>query len=134
MASKHFLLQIKDRREHRLRVCDAMKAWSVLRSLAAVCFLLAACASQPIGHKDMLDFLSDGTTRREEVQLKLGEPSAQYESSRMLAYRLGEDQGGYVLIGRGDNWRGVRYSLILLFDADGVLRRHSLVEVRPPPG
>ena len=65
------------------------------------------------------------------MQLKLGEPSGQYEDARILAYRLGTDEGGYVVVGRASDWGGVRYNLMLVFDADGVLRRHSLVEVRP---
>jgi hypothetical protein len=100
--------------------------------LAIVCLLLAACASAPVGHKDLLDFLNDGVTRREEVQLKLGLPSAQYEGSRILAYRLSKDAGGYILVERRDNWYGVQYDLMLEFGADGVLRRHSVVEVRSP--
>jgi hypothetical protein len=100
--------------------------------LAIVCLLLAACASEPVGHKDLLDFLNDGVTRREDVQLKLGVPSAQYEGSRILAYRLRKDAGGYILVERRDDWYMVRYDLILVFDGDGVLRRHSIVEVRSP--
>lgn len=102
------------------------------RLLAAICLFLVACATTPVGNKNLLDFLNDGVTRREDVHLKLGEPSAQYESSRILAYRLAKDEGGYVLVGRRDDWHGVRYNLILVFDADGVLRRHSVVEVRAP--
>jgi hypothetical protein len=94
--------------------------------------LLAACALAPVGHKDLLDFLNDGITHREEVQLKLGEPSAQYECSRIQAYRLRKDEGGYVLVGRRDTWYGIQYNVMLVFDADGILRRHSVVEVRSP--
>ena len=90
---------------------------------------LAACAT-PVGRKDLLEFLADGVTRRDDVRLKLGEPSAQYEGARILAYRLATDDGGYVLVGQRDNWLGVQYSLILVFDDEAVLRRHSLVAVR----
>jgi len=79
-----------------------------------------------------LDFLSDGVTRRLDVQAKLGEPSSRYESSRILAYRLRTDEGGYALVTKREDWDGVRYSLILVFDADGILRRHALVEVHSP--
>ena len=80
----------------------------------------------------MLAFIADGATRREEVYLKLGEPSSAYEGSRILAYRLSKDEGGYILVGRRDAWWGVQYNLMLVFDADGVLRRHSLVQIRSP--
>ena len=112
----------------------------VRQVVAIVLLLLAACASEPVGHKDLLDFLSDGATRREDVQLKLGEPIARYESDRILAYRLSVDEAGYVLVKPRNlqvhnlinDWKGVRYSLILVFDQNGVLRRHSLVEVHAP--
>lgn len=100
--------------------------------LAIACMALLACATTPMGREDLLDFLKDGKTRREDVQLQLGEPSAQYEESRILAYRLSKDEAGYVLVGHRDNWLGVQYNLMLEFDADGVLRRHSLVAIRSP--
>ncbi|MBU6510784.1 MAG: hypothetical protein KGR99_00570 [Betaproteobacteria bacterium] len=98
-------------------------------ALAAGVLALAGCATPPVGRKDLLDFLRDGSTTRGEVELALGEPSAQYEDSRVLAYRLRKDQGGYVLLRRRDDWSSVQYDLMLLFDAAGVLQRHSLVEV-----
>ncbi len=76
--------------------------------LAMVCLLLAACASAPEGHKDVLDFLNDGVTRREDVLLKLGAPTAQYEDSRILAYRLGKDGG--VTSSRPDAWIGTTFN------------------------
>ncbi|MDN0084653.1 hypothetical protein QU487_18115 [Crenobacter sp. SG2305] len=97
-----------------------------------ICLALAACAIQPTGRKDLLDFLSDGVTRRDDALLKLGEPSAKYESSRILAFRLRKDETGYVLLALRNNWHGVQYSLILVFDDQGVLRQHALVEVSPP--
>lgn len=102
------------------------------RPFAAICLFLAACASAPVGDKSLLDFLNDGVTRREDVYLKLGEPTAQFDASRIVAYRLAHDEGGYSLVGRRADWRGVRYNLVLVFDTGGVLRRHALVEVRSP--
>lgn len=94
--------------------------------------MLVACATAPIGRKDLLDFLNDGVTLRDDVRLNLGEPSAEYEGSRVLAYRLRKTDTGYVLVGRRDAWYGVQYNLMLVFDGDGVLRRHSMVEIRSP--
>jgi hypothetical protein len=102
------------------------------RSIAVVCVVLAACATAPVGRKDLLLFLDDGVTRREDVQLKLGEPAAHYDGLRVLAYRLVKDDAGYVIVGQRNNWYGVQYNLMLVFDGDGVLRRHSLVEIRSP--
>jgi hypothetical protein len=94
--------------------------------------VLAGCATAPVGRQDLLDFLADGVTRREDVQLKLGEPSGQYEEARIVAYRLSRDEAGYILVGHRNDWHGVQYNLMLVFDAEGVLRRHSIVEVRAP--
>ena len=109
------------------------------RSVVIGCLTLVACATAPVGRKDLLDFLNDGVTLRDDVRLNLGEPSAEYEASRVLAYRLGKNDTGYVLAGpeakwRSElvKWRDVQYNLILVFDLDGVLRRHSLVEIRSP--
>jgi hypothetical protein len=104
---------------------------SIRRQAALLVFVLAAC-STPVGHKDLLDFLSDGLTRREDVLLKLGEPSARFEESRIVTYRLGRDDGGYFPAGgpRSD-WSAAPYSLVLVFDSNGILTRHSLVEVQP---
>jgi hypothetical protein len=104
----------------------------VFRCLLIAFVVLSGCATTPIGKKDLLNFLGDGVTHREDVQLKLGEPSALYEDSRILAYRLRKDEGGFVIVGRRDNWFGVQYNLILVFDTEGVLKRHSIVEVRSP--
>lgn len=100
-----------------------------LALLTIIC-ILPGCASN-LGHKDLLDFLNDGTTRTEEVYKKLGQPTGRYEDSRILTYRLGKDEGGYFLVGTR-NWIEAQYSLVLVFDADGILRRRSLIQVTSP--
>lgn len=65
--------------------------------LLVVCVGIAGCAGMPKGHKDLLDFIVDRVTRREEVLAKLGTPSARFEDSRILAYRLARGEGGYLL-------------------------------------
>jgi hypothetical protein len=91
---------------------------------------VAGCASDPIGRRDLLDFLQDGNTTREEVILRLAEPSATFESGHILTYRLDEDEGGYTIRGsRGPGW-SAKFSLVLSFDDRGVLRRHALVRVK----
>lgn len=47
----------------------------------------------------------------------------------MLAYRLKKDRNGYALLRHRDDCAAVQYDLMLQFDAEGVLQRHSLVEV-----
>lgn len=100
---------------------------------------LAGCATAPPlkGRADLLDFLVDGKTTREEVVLKLGQPSGKFECGNILTYRLGfePENNGYFVVERETNptgwptWTLARYSLVLVFDEAGVLRKHSLVEV-----
>lgn len=105
---------------------------SLLRAFAPALALIAGCASTPAGRGDLLDFIADGRTRREELLLKFGEPSASFEDARIVAYRLRRDDGGYLLSRWRENWAGVHYSLVLVFDAGGLLQRHALVTVNPP--
>lgn len=112
------------------RSCSRRDALTRSACLVGMAVLqLAGCASEPAGREGLLDFLHDGSTTRAQVELALGEPSGQYDASRVLAYRLRKDLGGYVLLRRRDDWGAVQYDLMLLFDAAGVLQRHSLVEV-----
>ncbi len=55
------------------------------------CAVLQACASQPVGHKDLLTFLEGDRVTRDDVYGHLGEPSAKYEQSRVVTYRLSMD-------------------------------------------
>ncbi|MCU0782617.1 MAG: hypothetical protein MUF81_00945 [Verrucomicrobia bacterium] len=100
---------------------------------------VAGCATTaPLkGHADLLDFLADGRTAREEVVLKLGQPSGKFERENIVTYRLGfepKNKGYYVVEREAQSdgwstWLRAKYSLVLVFDDGGVLRKHSLVEV-----
>lgn len=118
-----------------------MKAWlavfaarrcgiGLLALFAAV--FLAACVSAPIGQGGLLDFIQDGQTTKEDVLLRLGEPNALYEDARILTYRLSQDEKGWILLGPTKGWSEAFVNLVLVFDSQGVLRRHSQVKVRSP--
>ena len=92
----------------------------------ALSITVISCASAPMGKKDLLAFLQVGQTTRQEVYLHLGDPSSEYEESRIVIYRLGEDEGGLFLV---LFWTDARYSLVFAFDEKGVLRKHSLVPI-----
>jgi hypothetical protein len=99
--------------------------------LSTLIFLtVVGCASTPIGNKQLLSFLQDGVTTREEIYLQLAEPSATFEGGRILTYRLDEDGSGYVLSKRVGRGFTAKYSLVLAIDEKGVLRRHSLVRIK----
>lgn len=64
--------------------------------------------------------------------LRLGEPNALYEDARILTYRLSQDEKGWILLGPTKGWSEAFVNLVLVFDSQGVLRRHSQVKVRSP--
>jgi hypothetical protein len=108
--------------------------WS-LATLVAVLLFLTGCATPIVGaKKDLLEFLRPGHTTREEVLTTLGQPSGAFEQEKILTYRLGHDEKqGYYIIGPKQqlmSWESVRYSLVLVFDSNGMLRKHSLVDVK----
>lgn len=101
--------------------------------------LAAGCATtgEPPAGQPLLAFLADGATPRREVLARLGEPSARFEGGRILTYRLGPAAGGALQVVPREatptgwpDWIKARHSLVLVFDTGGVLREHSLVEVR----
>ncbi len=110
-----------------------MPTRSHLKAVIALTTVLAGCGTTPVGNPELLAFLKDGSTTREDVYLQLAEPSATFEGGRILTYLLDQDQRGYVLMRRREKaWNG-RFSLVLAFDEQGVLRRHSLVRIRDFP-
>lgn len=124
---------------------DRPESWSVRRGqiLGIVCLalsgLLVGCATNASlrGSSDLLGFLVNDQTMAAEVLVKLGQPSARFQSDKILTYRLGieDKERRYFVVTREVNpqgwptWCKVKYSLVLVFDEKGVLRKHSLVEV-----
>jgi len=103
-------------------------------------FALMACTAHKVQTIDpgvtrhtSLSFLKDGQTTKKEVRSKLeSSPSAQFEDGRIFTYRL---DGKYQAVQRPSGqsptpWHRAQYSLVLVFDAAGILQRHSLVRVR----
>jgi hypothetical protein len=114
----------------------------IYRLTLAIAFIaaLGGCATPKIQVADAqlllnseLAFLKDGETTREEIALKLGVPSAQLEGDRILMYqfRAGEDgkwtQVSPIFSGNLRGWGSGTSSLVLVFDAGGILRKHSMV-------
>ena len=73
----------------------------IFSSLALI-IMVASCATphiqptdtQPLFNSELFGFIQDGITTREEVVLKLGTPSAQFEGEKILTYHLRIDQAG----------------------------------------
>ncbi len=111
-----------------------------LRRFSWVLFLLiglvlGGCETPriPGASPELLGFLQVGTTTREQVVLKLGQPSASFEQEHILTYRVGEDkrQGKYIVAPKAlMPWERTHYSLVLVFTEDGRLAKMNLVDVQ----
>lgn len=107
-------------------------------SLLLLLVALVGCVSPPQGRTDLLDFLNIGKTTREEVILNLGQPSASFEQDRILTYRIGTSGNkAYYIVGpkvliptTAASWDNVSYSLVILFDDNGRLRKYQMVDVQ----
>lgn len=115
----------------------------VIAALLMAMTLAAGCATptlkladpQLILQSDLFSFLRDGTTTRQEAVMKLGMPSAQMEGERILFYQLrADEEGKWHLVSPQWNvaagmrtWSSGTCSLVLVFQDDGVLSKHSLV-------
>lgn len=104
----------------------------------ALALMLVGCATTQIkGRADLLEFLVDGKTTKEEAMIKLGQPAGEFEKEKIFTYRLGFNSrnGGYYVVEREFDsfgepvWIKSKYSLVLIFDGQNILRKHSLVEV-----
>ncbi len=88
-------------------------------------------------------FIADQKTTREEIILKLGEPSWSFEKGRILTYRIAIDKRGNVNPVRVTNNKSdpyfsymsyiatKYYSLVLVFSGNNVLQQHSLLLTNP---
>jgi hypothetical protein len=82
-----------------------------------------------------LGFIRSGETTREEILFKLGNPAGRFENDRILTYLIGFEEKGKVhlyaprTLGAPYNldWNPKVYSLVLVFQPDGVLLKFSLV-------
>lgn len=118
--------------------------------MGAFMFLLAisasGCSSVPtlkVADAELetkwLPFVNDGSTTKQDALLKLGLPAAHFEGERILVYRLILDEkDGLVPVSRYADpqdpriaqWPLGHYNLVLVFDDNHVLKRHSLLKVR----
>ena len=94
--------------------------------------IVSGCmGSKSIGNPALLEFITDGQTTRTETILQLGQPSANFESEKILTYRLGGNtQNGYFIAEPQKSWSNTNYSLVFVFNQDGILQSHSLVRIR----
>jgi len=96
-------------------------------------FLLAACVQyiavvdESIQQK-WLPFIEDGKTTKDDVLLKLGTPSRQFEDGMILTYHMTfTREEGF----RVDSERQFIYNLVLVFDERNILQKHRMLKIQP---
>ncbi len=104
------------------------------RVLAFLCLpvLVLACAQKYYYVNDIelqrkyLPFLEDGKTTKEEVESKFDVPFYEYKDGRIWTYTMLITEEGSLEEDVGGN-----YHLVLVFDENNVLRKHSFLRFRP---
>lgn len=111
---------------------------------AVLALAAAACATDretrvpPEAVARMAPGLAAGITARDDLVLRFGAPSAEFEGGRIFTWRLVDhretlaparaawnpDSGGEYA------WRAGEYSLVVVFDAHNLAERFALVAVR----
>ena len=94
-------------------------------------FLLIACAHKfyvnDIGlQQKRLPFLEDGKTTKEEVESKLSVPFYEYKDGRIWTYTMLITEEGSLEANASGH-----YHLVLVFDENNILRKHSLLRFKP---
>lgn len=123
----------------------------MLRRITAMGFLilllLSGCAETKLQTLDdsvlqqQLALLEDGKTTKQDILLRFGIPSAQFEGERILTYRLrfNQKENRFEVISREVDrrdprfaeWMQTEYNLVLVFDDKHVLQKHSMLRVNP---
>jgi len=123
----------------------------MLRRITAMGFLilllLSGCAETKLQTLDdlalqqQLALLEDGKTTKQDILLKFGIPSYQFEGERILTYRLrfNQKENRFEVISREVDrrdprfaeWMQTEYNLVLVFDDKHVLQKHSMLRVNP---
>ena len=91
-------------------------------------------------NSNQMPFIRDGITVRAEVHAQLGEPASTYEDERIVTYWLEKDEAEELVVANTRHLKKGRsesimeevglYDLVLVFDSNGVLERHSFVLIR----
>ena len=109
------------------------------------CLLMAGCATPRFFQADSnllaksgYNFIQDGVSSRDELQARLGVPVYEFEQKRILIYRCQKLGEGFVVLSdtqpevespfrKRAKGRPDLGSMVLVFDANGILQKHSLV-------
>jgi len=106
-------------------------------------FLFTTCAHIRVVDKSIQDkwlsFIEDGKTTKDEILLKLGKPSGEFEGGRIFTYTMSfsEEDGFRVNYEREFIYpyqkysvSKAKYNLVLVFKENNILSKHNLLKVR----
>lgn len=121
--------------------------WRFAAIGSMILLLLAGCAETRLQTVDdsilrqQLALLEDGKTTKQDILLKFGIPSSQFEGERIFTYRLrfNQNENRFEVISREVDrrdprfaeWMQTEYNLVLVFDEKHVLQKHSMLRVNP---
>lgn len=90
-------------------------------------FLFSCTPVQPLEQSVTMQsapFLHDGITTVQEVEGRLGSQFDSYEDGRIKIYKVSFDSRDRLTLAKGSPC----HALVLVFDATGLLQRHSLIK------
>lgn len=112
-----------------------------------IILLFSGCAETKLHTVDdsilhqQLSLLEDGKTTKQDILLKFGIPSAQFEGERIFTYRLryNQSENRFEVISREVDrrdprfaeWMQTEYNLVLVFDDKHILLKHSMLRINP---
>jgi hypothetical protein len=103
-------------------------------ALLVGCQSTASVSPNVSADPNLLAFLDRQPVTQADVLSHLGAPSATFEESKVLTYRMAQSGNGFSIVRQatGNGWKGVNYDLVLAFDDAGTLRQRALIEIRRP--
>jgi len=91
--------------------------------------------------QQQLALLEDGKTTKQDILLKFGIPSSQFEGEKILTYRLrfNQKENRFEVVSREVDrrdprfaeWMQTEYNLVLVFDEKHILQKHSMLRINP---
>ena len=112
-----------------------------------ILLLLSGCAETRLQTVDdsilqqQLALLEDGKTTKQDILLKFGIPSSQFEGEKILTYRLrfNQKENRFEVVSREvdrrdprfTEWMQTEYNLVLVFDEKHILQKHSMLRINP---
>jgi hypothetical protein len=100
--------------------------------LVAGCAASTVAPADPLVVSEVLPYIRDGKTSRNEVLRRLGDPDYRHEGGRIVAYKMwmcaGEEQVPFSSKTRCRD-HGT-YNLVLVFGPRNLVEQHSLVRVK----